>query len=33
MNTFLPNEVLRANPPTTECEKIFRFHSLEPKTY
>ena len=33
MNTFLPHEVIRANPPCTECQKIFRFHSLEPKRY
>ena len=33
LNSFLPHEVLRANPPVTECQKIFRFHSLEPKTY
>ena len=33
MNTFLPHEVLRANPPMTECQKVFRFHSLEPKEY
>ena len=33
LGSFLPHEVLRANPPVTECQKIFRFHSLEPKTY
>jgi len=33
LNSFLPHEVLRANPPVNECQKIFRFHSLEPKTY
>jgi general secretion pathway protein D len=33
MNTFLPHEVLRPNPPQTECQTIFRFHSLEPKEY
>jgi hypothetical protein len=33
MNTFAPNEVIRANPPTNEWEKVFRFHSLEPKEY
>lgn len=33
MNTFAPHEVLRANPPVTECQKVFRFHSLEPKRY
>jgi general secretion pathway protein D len=33
LHSFLPHEVLRANPPVTECQKIFRFHSLEPTTY
>jgi general secretion pathway protein D len=33
MNTFAPHEALRANPPANECQKIFRFHSLEPKRY
>ncbi len=33
LNSFLPHEVLRANPPVNECQKIFRFHSLEPTTY
>ncbi|MCL4201406.1 MAG: hypothetical protein KJ000_02855 [Pirellulaceae bacterium] len=33
MGTFAPHEVIRANPPITECQKVFRFHSLEPKRY
>jgi general secretion pathway protein D len=33
MNTFAPHEVIRANPPMNECQKVFRFHSLEPKEY
>ncbi len=33
MNTFLPHEVLRPNPPLDQCQKIFRFHSLEPKRF
>jgi len=33
LNSFLPHEVTRANPPQTECQKIFRFHSLEPKRF
>ena len=33
LNTFLPHEVIRPNPPTNECENIFRFHSVEPKSY
>jgi general secretion pathway protein D len=33
MNTFAPHEVIRANPPCSECQKVFRFHSLEPKRY
>jgi general secretion pathway protein D len=33
MNTFLPHEVLRANPPCNPCQKVFRFHSLEPKRF
>ena len=33
MNAFLPHEVLRANPPINDFQKIFRFHSLEPETY
>lgn len=33
MNTFAPHEVIRANPPVTECQKTFRFHSLEPKRF
>jgi general secretion pathway protein D len=33
MGTFAPHEVIRANPPLTECQKIFRFHSLEPKRF
>jgi len=33
MNTFAPHEVIRANPPMNECQKTFRFHSLEPKRY
>jgi general secretion pathway protein D len=33
MGTFAPHEVIRANPPCSECQKVFRFHSLEPKRY
>ncbi len=33
MNTFAPHEVIRANPPMNECQKVFRFHSLEPKRF
>jgi general secretion pathway protein D len=33
LNSFLPPEVLRANPPTNKHDQIFRFHSLVPKTY
>lgn len=33
MCSFGPHEALRANPPCNECQKIFRFHSLEPKRY
>lgn len=33
MGTFLPNEVLRPNPPRNQLEKIFRFHSVVPYTF
>lgn len=33
LNSFLPPEVLRASPPETKLQQIFRFHSLYPKTY
>lgn len=33
LGAFAPHEVIRANPPVTECQKVFRFHSLEPKRY
>lgn len=33
LGTFSPHEVVRANPPTTPLETIFRFHSVEPKEY
>lgn len=33
LNTFLPHETLRPNPPLNECENIFRFHSVEPRSY
>lgn len=33
MNSFLPRETLRANPPLNELQTIFRFHSLVPKAY
>jgi len=33
MNAFAPHEVIRACPPCNECQKTFRFHSLEPKRY
>jgi general secretion pathway protein D len=33
MGTFAPHEVIRANPPCNGCQKVFRFHSLEPKTF
>jgi general secretion pathway protein D len=33
MNSFLPREALRANPPQNQLQTIFRFHSLVPKAY
>jgi general secretion pathway protein D len=33
LGAFAPHEVIRANPPVTECQKVFRFHSLEPKRF
>jgi general secretion pathway protein D len=33
METFAPEEVLRPNPPQTELQSIFRFHSVLPKAY
>lgn len=33
MNSFLPRETLRANPPENQFQTIFRFHSLVPKAY
>ena len=33
MKTFLPNEVLRPNPPRNELEKIFHLHSALPRTF
>lgn len=33
MNSFVPPETLRADPPLTQFQKIFRFHSLVPKAY
>jgi general secretion pathway protein D len=32
LNAFAPHEVLRPNPPTNECQKLFQFHSV-PKTF
>ncbi len=33
MKTYLPNEVLRPNPPRNELEKIFHLHSALPRTF
>lgn len=33
LNSFSPPEVLRASPPDTKLQQIFRLHSLYPKTY
>lgn len=33
LNSFVAPEVLRASPPETKMQQIFRFHSLYPKTY
>jgi general secretion pathway protein D len=33
MNSYLPNEVLRANPPRNQLQKIFHFHDVLPRTY
>jgi general secretion pathway protein D len=33
LGTFAPHEVVRPNPPTSPLQTIFRFHSVEPKTY
>lgn len=33
MRTYLPNEVLRPNPPRNELEKIFHLHSALPRAF
>ena len=33
MKTYLPNEVLRPNPPKNQLEQIFRFHSVLPTDF
>jgi general secretion pathway protein D len=33
MNSFAPQEILVPHPPQSPLQMIFRFHSLEPKTY
>lgn len=33
LNSFTPPEILRATPPNSKLQQVFRFHSLVPKTY
>ena len=33
MNTYLPREVLRPNPPANKLEEVLRFHSVLPEDY
>ncbi|MFO0927680.1 MAG: hypothetical protein U0736_11685 [Gemmataceae bacterium] len=33
LNTFLPHEVLRPNPPQTPLQTIFRVRTITPKDF